>query len=56
MQKIMTPREIKQLLAEKKSRILNEVYVSEVKLKEGLNTNTGMISIEELTKILEKWL
>ena len=52
----MEPRELKQILQDKKSRILNEVYVSEVKLKEGLNTNTGMISIKELTKILDKWL
>ena len=52
----MTPREQKQLLFDKKSNILHDVKEAEIKLKEGTNTSTGMISIQELTKILEKWL
>jgi hypothetical protein len=52
----MDNRQLKQFLEGKKSRILDEINKAEVKLKEGTNTSTGLISIQELTKILDRWL
>lgn len=52
----MDNRELKQIFEGKKSRILEDINNAEVKLKEGITSSTGLISIKELIKILNKWL